>query len=530
MMTNQPPAATPVDRRRFLTGVAAVAGAATLAQVPAGRATAQPRPARGEYPFKLGVASGDPAANGVVLWTRLVPELFEPGGGMPSRRVSVGWQVASDERFRHVVRRGRAWAVPELAHSVHVEVDGLRPDREWFYRFRYRHDLSPVGRTRTAPRPGSRGGSLAFAFASCQAWDNGFYPSYRHMAREDLDLVLHLGDYVYEGGIPADGGYRQTPTPEVLREAPRDLERWRMQYALYKSDADLQAAHARFPWMVTWDDHEVQNDYANTGSQYEGDIGALRAAAYQAWYEHQPVRAPARPDADGPRVYRRLRWGGLAQLDVVDGRQFRSVPPCGWGEAQACAAAYDPAITMLGHRQERWLYQGFATSRARWNLLGNNVMVARLDHDGPAGELLWHDAWDGFPAARNRLTEAWVEHQVSNPVVVTGDWHSTFVNDLKRDFDDPSSPVVASEFVGTSISSNGDGEVYGPYYGPMIGFNPHIRFFDGDRRGYMRCQVDRSQLQADLQVVTTVSRPDAPESTFASFVVEHGRPGAHRVA
>jgi len=178
-------------------------------------------------------------------------------------------------------------------------------------------------------------------------------------------------------------------------------------------------------------------------------------------YEHQPVRAPARPDADGPRVYRRLRWGGLAQLDVVDGRQFRSVPPCGWGEAQACEAAYDPEITMLGQCQERWLYQGFAASRARWNILGNNVMVARLDHDGPAGELLWHDAWDGFPAARNRLTEAWVEHKVSNPVVVTGDWHSTFVNDILRSFDDPSSPVVASELVGTSISSNGDGEVYG---------------------------------------------------------------------
>jgi alkaline phosphatase D len=240
------------------------------------------------------------------------------------------------------------------------------------------------------------------------------------------------------------------------------------------------------------------------------------------------VRAPARPDADGPRVYRRLRWGGLAQLDVVDGRQFRSVPPCGWGEADACAEAYDPSVTMLGARQERWLERGLASSTARWNLLGSNVMLARLDHDGPAGDLLWHDAWDGFPAARNRLTEAWVRHRVGNPVVVTGDWHSTFVNDILRDFDDPSSPVVASEFVGTSISSNGDGEVYGPYYGPMIRFNPHIRFFDGDRRGYVRCRVGRSELRADVQVVSTVGRPDAPESTLASFVVENGQPGARR--
>jgi alkaline phosphatase D len=268
-------------------------------------------------------------------------------------------------------------------------------------------------------------------------------------------------------------------------------------------------------------------DERSRRSQYEGDISALRTAAYQAWYEHQPVRLPARPDADGPRVYRRMRWGQLVQLDLVDGRQYRSVPPCGWGEADACAEAYDPSVTMLGAEQERWLYRGLAASAARWNILGSNVMVGRLDHDGAAGDLLWHDAWDGFPAARNRLTDAWVHHRVSNPVVVTGDWHSTFVNDILRDFGDRSSPVVASEFVGTSISSNG--EVYGQYYGPMIKFNPHIKFFDGDRRGYMRCRVERSEMRVDLRVVSTVSRPDAPESTFASFVVEHGTPGAERV-
>jgi len=516
------------NRRSFLTSVAGVAGLAAIAQIPATEAAAAPGRLV-DNPFPLGVASGDPTATGVVLWTRLVPLPFEPGGGMPSRAVTVSWQVARDSQFRHIVRSGSSWAVPQLAHSVHVEVDGLAPDREWFYRFRYRNQISPTGRTRTAPPPGASGGALAFAFASCQDWTHGYYPSYRHMADEDLDLVLHLGDYLYEGGIPADGGYRHVPTPDVLRPAPRDLERWRMQYALYKSDPDLQAAHGRFPWAVTWDDHEVHNDYANTQSQYEGDISALRAAAYQAWYEHQPVRAPARPGPDGPQIYRRLKWGSLAQLDIVDGRQYRSIPPCGWGEADACAAGYDPAITMLGAQQERWLYDGFAASRARWNIMGSNVMLGRLDHDGTAGDLLWHDAWDGFPAARNRLTEAWVNHRVSNPVVVTGDWHSTFVHDILRDFDRPTSPVVATEFVGTSISSNGDGEVYGPYYGPMIKFNPHIRFFDGDRRGYVRCRVEAARMRADLRIVSTVSRPDAPEATFASFVVENGRPGAVRV-
>jgi len=506
---------TDMDRRVFLAGVAGVAGAAALTTTPAAQATTP----RVGYPFTLGVASGDPTATGVVLWTRLAPKLFTEGGGMPDRKVTVDWQVATDERFHRVVRSGVAWAVPALGHSVHVEVEGLAPDHEWFYRFRYRGELSPVGRTRTAP---VHDGTLAFAFASCQAWDNGYYPSYAHMADEDLDLVLHLGDYVYEGGIPADGGLRKVSTPDVLRAAPRDLTRWRMQYELYKSDPDLQAAHARFPWVVTWDDHEVQNDYANTRSQYEGDIGALRAAAYQAWYEHQPVRSRG-------RIYRRLKWGRLAQLDVLDGRQYRSVPPCGWGEADACPAAYDPAVTMLGAAQEKWLYDGLRDSRARWNLLGNNVMLGRLDHDGTAGNRLWHDAWDGFPAARRRLTETWVRHRVSNPVAVTGDWHSTFANDIHRDFDVAGSPVVASEIVGTSISSNGDGEVYGPYYGPMIKYNPHIKFFDGDRRGYVRCRLDRRALRADLRVVTTVSRRDAPESTYASFVVEDGRPGVQVV-
>ncbi|WP_199438957.1 alkaline phosphatase D family protein [Umezawaea beigongshangensis] len=518
-----------LGRRRFLGAVSAVASAAALAQLPVGRAEATTRPGGGEYPFRLGVASGDPTSSGVVLWTRLVPDPFAPGGGMQPRKVPVEWQIARDERFRRIVAAGSAWALPELAHSVHVEVNGLAPDQEWFYRFRYRQDVSPVGRTRTAPRPGARGGSLAFAFASCQDWASGYYPSYRHMAQEDLDLVLHLGDYVYEGAIPADGGFRGVTTPDVLRTAPLDLERWRMQYALYKSDPELQLAHARFPWMVTWDDHEVRNDYAGTRQEDAGDIGELRAAAYRAWYEHQPVRPPAGPGrAGGPRVYRRLEWGRLAQLDLLDGRQYRSVPPCGWGEADACPAAYAPDVTMLGFEQEKWLYSGFAASSATWNVLGSNVMLSRLDHDGPDGQRLWHDAWDGYPAARKRLTDAWQRHGVRNPVVVTGDWHSTFVNDVHGDFDAPSSPVVATEFVGTSISSNGDRSVYGPYYGPMIEHNPHITFFDGDRRGYVRCQVDEARFRTELRMVSTVSRADAPESTLASFVVEQGRPGAQR--
>ncbi len=298
----------------------------------------------------------------MVLWTRLAPDPFHPGGGMPPRRATVEWRLARDARFTSVIRSGRSWALPDLGHSVHVELAGLPAGREWFYQFSYRGHVSPIGRTRTAPAAGAAPARLALAVASCQDWASGYYPSYRHMAEEDLDLVLHLGDYVYEGGIPADGGYRRIPTPGTLRDAPRRLERWRMQYALFKSDPELQRAHAQHPWVVTWDDHEVQNDYANDESQYEGDISALRAAAYQAWYEHQPVRRPARPDKNGPRIHRRLGWGDLAQLDIVDGRQYRTVPACGWGEADACPAQYAPRQTMLGREQERWLYDGFARS------------------------------------------------------------------------------------------------------------------------------------------------------------------------
>jgi alkaline phosphatase D len=522
-------ASSDVTRRTFLGGVAGVAGLAAMAQFPVGPAEATPRPRAGGYPFSLGVASGDPTEDSIVLWTRLNADITLPDGGMPNRRLPVVWEMAEDSRFRNVARRGVVWALPQLGHAVHVDVRGLRSDAEFFYRFRYRDEASPLGRTRTAPSRSRRGGRLDFAFASCQAWPDGYYAALGRMAEEDLDLVLHLGDYVYESGIPADGGYRKTAVPDVFRDAPRDLARWRLQYALYKSDPDLQNAHARFPWVVTWDDHEVQNDYANTQSQYEGDISALRAAAYQAWYEHQPVRRPARPDADGPRIYRRLHWGRLAQLDVVDGRQYRSVPPCGWGEADACSGGYDPSVSMLGARQERWLDRGLRHSNARWNLMGSNVMMARLDHDGDAGDRLWHDAWDGYPAARKRITDAWQRYEIRNPLVLTGDWHSTFVNDIRADFDRAGSRTVGTEFVGTSLTSNGDREVYGPYYGPMIGFNPHIKFFDGDRRGYVRGRLTPQRFTADLQMVRTVSRRDAERYTFASFEVEDGVPGARPI-
>ncbi|MGL5909057.1 MAG: alkaline phosphatase D family protein [Phycicoccus sp.] len=518
-----------VDRRRLLGMLGALAGTAAVAQAPMASATAAPRPVL-TFPFTLGVASGDPAPDGVVLWTRLAPEPFGPGGGVPALDLPVEWEVYADERLREVAASGVARASSALAHSVHIEVGGLRPGREYWYRFRYRDHVSTVGRTRTAPAAGASLGRMTLASVSCQNWTDGFYTAYRHLLDDDPDLVLHLGDYVYEGGIDPLGGVRGAPVAALAQPAPRSLEQWRARYALYRTDDDLQRAHAAVPFAVTWDDHEVQNDYANTMSQYEGDISELRAAAYQAYYEHQPLRAASLPRPDGGlRLHRGLDFGRLLSLNVLDGRQHRDVPPGGWAEAPANPASYDPSVTMLGRQQERWLSGRLRESRARWNVLGNNVMMGRLEHEATPGARLWHDAWDGFPAARNRITHLWARERVPNPVVLTGDWHSTFVNDIRRDVDRPESPVVATEFVGTSVTTNGDGPVYGPYYGPMIQYNPHIRFFDGDRRGYQLHTVTRKEWRTDLRMVDYVTRPGAGVSTFASFVVESGRPGAQRV-
>ncbi|MVA75396.1 alkaline phosphatase [Auraticoccus sp. F435] len=515
---------TPLPRRSFVVGAGAAAAAGLgLSAAP----PASARRGRG-YPFTLGIASGDPEPTAVVLWTRLAPEPFAEDGGMGgARRVPVRWRVATDEGMRRVVRQGTATARIEHAHSVHVDVCGLQPGREYWYQFSADRELSPVGRTRTAPDPRSSPRQLRIASISCQKYEDGFFTSLPHLVQDDPDLVLHLGDYVYEYAIGAVAAGRGTPVPEVARPAPRTLQQWRARHALYKSDPDLQAAHARLPFVLTWDDHEYANDYAGGWEdEQHGGVPAARAAAYQAYWEHQPLRSSALLARDRVRIYRRLHWGDLAQLDVLDGRQYRDAPPCGWGEAQACEAAYDPSITMLGREQESWLAAGLAASTARWNVLGNNVMVSRLDHDGDLGDLLWHDAWDGFPAARSRLLEQVVGNDLRNTVFLTGDWHSTFVNDIHRDPDTPGSELVATEFVGTSVTTNGDGEVYGPYYGPMIRHNPHIRFFDGDRRGYQRHTVTEDGWRTDLVVVDTVTAPTSAASVLGSYVVEDGRPGA----
>ena len=511
-----------MDRRRFLAWTGALAGTALYSQVRGDLAVAAP-PMPG-YPFTLGVASGEPHAAGVTLWTRLAPEPFSKDGGISARSVQVQWQVATDEDFTNVVASGTVAALAELAHSVHVDVNGLQPGHVYHYRFIAGGEASPTGRTKTSPS--GHVAELAFAFASCQAWEDGFYSAYRRMAEQDLDLVIHLGDYIYENGISPTVSARNVKIPGTLREECRSLERYRLQHALYKTDPDLQEAHRIFPWAVTWDDHEVENDYAGIHPAYFNDNGGFlkrRAAAYQAYYEHLPLTMNARPGTGELLLYRRLRYGDIAEFNMLDTRQYRDDQPCGDGEQFRCDANF--TATKLGAAQRQWLLDGMGASQARWNVLAQGTMMGELRHNAE-GTYFWQDAWDGYPGERSRILQRIHDMGVQNPVSIAGDWHSTFVHNLKADYEDESAPVVATEFVGTSISSNGDGLVYGPYYGPMVPFNEHIAFFDGDRRGYVLCKLDHDVWRTELRMVESVSDPNADEYTFARFVVENGQPGA----
>lgn len=483
-----------------------------------------------EDPFTLGVASGDPHPDGVVLWTRLAPEplALDGHGGMPNLAVPVRWEVALDERFRRVVQRGEVLAVPELAHAVHVEVRGLRPNWTYFYRFRAGRFVSPVGRTKTAPAPGTPLTTLRVGVASCQVWWGGFYTAYRHMSDDDLAVVLHLGDYIYENTIPADGLHRKVTLPTEIRTEPWTLTEYRLRYALFRTDPDLQAAHAALPFVVTWDDHEVDDNWAGDFSR-DLDVDPAtfrqrRAAAAQAYYEHLPLRLPQKPNGADIRLYRRLTYGDLVTVHVLDERSYRDDQACGDGQQEDCAERLDPTRTMLGAEQERWLAEGLTGARTRWNLLANQVPMSQFDLDVGDPLPLFMDAWDGYPAARRRILDVFAARPDLNPVVVTGDRHRHIAAELKLNFDDPDSATVGVEFGGTSISSDQDGEDLDPHSEVVLAANPHVRFMN-HQRGYLRLTLTREQCRADHLVMPYVSRPGAPIAVRASFVTEAGKPG-----
>ncbi|MEI6317067.1 MAG: alkaline phosphatase D family protein [Pseudomonadota bacterium] len=511
-----------LSRRRCLLALSAIFASTVT---PAGAAEWK----ASDDPFTLGVASGDPSSDGFVIWTRLAPKPTH-GGGMPAVPVAVEWTIASDEGHTRILRRGRATADPRLGHSVHVEVDGLDPDRWYWYRFTVGGAASPTGRTRTCPAPGAPSARLRFAFASCQHYEHGLFGAYRHLAQDDLDLVLHLGDYIYEGSSAG-----MVPRRHETKEEPVNLEQYRNRYACYKSDAHLREAHRNFPWVVTWDDHEVENDYAASLSQNRDDPAWFlqrRAAAYQAYYEHMPLRRASLPRGPDLLLYRRVAFGDLATFHVLDNRQYRSDQPCGEGRSGGgnmvpdCTDRFDPAATLWGGTQEAWLDAGLVASRSHWNVLAQSLMMAQLTNRNAAGRPVhWTDGWDGYAAPRARFLSRVAATKASNPLTIGGDIHSFWASELKADFDDPKSPVVMPEFVGTSISSRGI-----PYESTLKALpdNPHIRYFDSRQRGYARCEVSRARLQAVFRGLADAADEQSSMRTLASFVVESGRPNLNR--
>jgi alkaline phosphatase D len=508
-----------ITRRHLLGWAGMGAGGLAVAASGLSPASALAKPFFAGDPFSLGVASGDPLPSGVVLWTRLAPEpLAEDGsGGMPSRKVPVRWEVATDEAFRDVVAKGNTFATPELAHSVHVEVAGLRPGREYFYRFKTGPETSPVGRTKTAPALGAPVGELTFAFVSCQNYPAGYYTAYQNMLDEDLDFVVHLGDYIYENDAQGNLGRGHQPAREI-----RSLEDYRVRHAQYRADPDLQAAQGALPFLVTWDDHEVENNWADEDSDPDTDPQDFlrrRARAFQAYYEHMPLRRPQRPVGPDMLLHRGVAFGDLVQFSILDTRQYRSdQPPCRDAE---CPEAFDPSRTMLGAEQERWLFDALDRSPARWNVLAQQVPVYE---DADVGAP--NDKWEGYRASRKRLIDFLAQREPANPIVITGDVHFNSVADLKADFDEPSSETVGSEFVGTSISSGGDGTPRSEYDPDPA--NPHIKWENHGQRGYVRCAVDQSEWRTDYRVVETVESQRSGIDTVASFVVEDTRRGVQR--
>ncbi|MFD8783513.1 alkaline phosphatase D family protein [Kitasatospora sp. NPDC059599] len=527
-------AAARLDRRRFLTVTSAAAALAFGVNLPSAHAAdaeLTPR-AIGDDPFTLGVASGDPTPESVVLWTRLAPRPLEPGAGLPpAGSVRVGWEIARDERFRRVEQRGSARAHAEFSYAVHVDVDGLDPARTYWYRFTVGPWASPTGRTRTTAPRGHRPDSARLALVSCQAYEDGYFTAYRHLATEDVDAVFHVGDYIYEYGIDAAGGdrhYTDRTLPAHHNHETTTLEDYRLRYSLYKNDPDLQAAHAAHPWYVTWDDHEVENNYAAgipEKNQDPAPFVARRAAAYRAYWENQPLRMP-RPRGTDLTLYRRVHFGRLAQFDILDTRQYRDDQANGDGWQYPTPESDAPARTLMGAAQERWFAEGLRRSRATWNVVPQQVVFSRRRNTTAGPSKLSMDAWDGYPAARERFLKAVDRSGVKNLVLLTGDVHVAYALDVKRDFDDPDSRTVGVEFVGTSISSDGDGEQKPSNWTTLMAANPHMKFYDG-RRGYTVVTLDRHRARADHRVVSHITRPGGTLSTAASFTTEAGNPGLH---
>ena len=526
--------------RRTLIATAGAAGAAlSVVSATGGPASAASRS------FRHGVASGDPRPRSVVLWTRVTPtEAAQPGSGAgPS--VTVSWEVASDPRFRRVVANGRVRTGPGRDHTVKLDARGLSPATDYWYRFSHRGETSRVGRTRTAPREKADNGNVRFGLVSCSNLQAGWFSPYRHLAaRDDLDAVLHMGDYLYEYG-PGEYGYGQGNEDVRPHDPPREmvsLSDYRRRHAQYKQDPDLQKLHAQAAFIATWDDHEVTNDQWRRGAENhdegEGDYLTRRARAHRAYDEWMPTRmGDAAEVGDGTRLYRRLRFGRLVELSMLDLRTYRSkqaeyaVTPV----PSPDPALDDPDRTIAGDAQMAWLKRSLAQDRALWKVVGNPVMIAPVqfpplpdevatglqDMTGlypPDGFPYNVDQWDGYTADRRDLFRHLRSHGVQNAVFLTGDIHSAWACDLPVDAGTyPASDTVGTEFVCTSVTSNNLKDITGtPARTTSVAveegikaINRHVKYLNFDDHGYSVVDITRQRLQVDYFIISDRADRDA---------------------
>ena len=520
-----------LSRRRLLSVFGGAAVTALAIPMENGKALAQA--VFSTYPFQLGVASGDPSPDGFVIWTRLAPEPLEIGYGMPSAPVAVEWEVGDAPNMRNIVAKGRAIAPPELGHAVHVEVSGLQPGRDYWYRFTAGRERSLTGRARTTPALGAAVDRVRFAVAGCQHYEQGFYIAHRRLAAETPDFVFCYGDYIYEYRGNRVWNSADGPVENVRQHFGGEiysLDDYRRRYAQYKMDTDLQAAHAAAPWFTVWDDHEVDNNWVADHDQDGVDPKLFllrRQAAAQAYYENMPMRAASFPSGSSMRIHRRAAYGGLMDLNLLDTRQFRSQQPCDDRYGVTCAGVDDPAAQVLGSEQEKWLYDSLGASKATWNVLAQQVMLMDLDRQsGPeVGYNL--DSWGGYRSPRARLLNEIRDRKVRNVVVLTGDEHQNYAGDVYLDGAKPEGGPLASEFVVTSISSGGDGTDQRSDMAAIQKASPMLKF-NNAQRGYAICDVTPKAFVTEFKVLDAVTRRDGKLSTRAKWAAEAGKSGIVR--
>ena len=537
-------------------GAAAVAGSASAARSAGAHQPFQP--------FQHGVASGDPLPDAVVLWTRVTPTPdATPGSGL-GPAVTVGWEVASDRRFKNVVRRGRVATDAARDHTVKLDATGLRPDTAYFFRFTAGGQQSPVGRTRTAPTETAQPDHLRFGVVSCANLQAGWFSAYRHLAaRDDLQAVIHLGDYLYEYA-PGEYGYGRSNTdirPHVPAREMVALADYRQRHAQYKTDPDLQALHARHPFIVTWDDHEVANDQWRDGAENhqpdEGDYATRRAAAHRAYDEWMPVRLAGTTDlGDGTQLFRTLRFGALAELSMLDLRTYR--------DQQAATPAPSPVPspqdggdrTITGRGQLDWLKERLRRDGPQWKLVGNPVMIApvtfaQLPHDlvDPVNDVAGLlprdgapynvDQWDGYTDDRRELFDHIRDNGVKDVVFLTGDIHSGWACDLPYDASTyPLGDSAGVELVCTSVTSNNLKDITGtPRRTSSLAVeaviqtnNRHVKYLNFDDHGYSVLDVTPERVQMDWYVIGDRADRAAGTSWTASWATRSGTNKVHAVS